>query len=396
MHIKSHDRRKLGTSSERGGGKGDGSKDDLPRRTVHFKSDDDDRQLHYVQTQESLEASESAAEPRGSKSAGRKVYIAAADDDPQNAGSRQIPQPTSSQLSQQEQERQIYTTIPPPTVAETNIRDYNNLLELDAGNSYREYILKLLLKCSPRLVFVHAMIQNELCLEFALASANNMCEGLGLSFNMTTRTPGSVFRKSKMEHVSRARVNPDDIINFMIAHVDYPVLVGCDFDDLLSLDGRTNKLLNDYCYLTNGAEISVCYKCKDRTSYISENRKLPLCSFHAKSYRGRLQMFQPLFVSVGAYSDGIQLYVLMYNCDSNESDPLLSAVWVPLAYRITKRFMARKSIKHADILMDMAYAQEMDWRSSSSKDPLNVVKTLQNLCLAEPDEWKIGKLPSLM
>lgn len=266
----------------------------------------------------------------------------------------------------------------------------------------REYLLDLFVKGSSRLVFIDALTDDSVCLGYAVTSCNNICEGVGMPYDTANRgnvMTSAVLYNRKRAIVHGSTVNPRDITRFAVANTDFPVLIGCDFDEkLLSLDAN-RRLLNDLVYLKNlesGSE--TCIWCTHRACYIEATRKVLFCDSHAKAFGGELQLFKPTFVTVDVCNGGIQMHMLLY--DSEVSDPLLSSRWAPLAHRIVTDSMqpndqygdGRQYREHLAGIMDMAKSLRLDWENADHRDPLNAVKTLQNVCLTNPWEWTLGSM----
>lgn len=258
---------------------------------------------------------------------------------------------------------------------------------------YENYLLKLISNCSPRLTFIHANVKNGICSGFAITSLNNMYEGVGVAYDLTKRKNLNSSERLVDDHRPRTRrwlpnamVNPEDITRFLASNVDFPVVVGCEYDNLLSLDGSKKRLLDDYCHLTNlrpGSVTSYCYYCKRRASYVSARYKTPLCSLHANTFEGRLQLYQPSFVAIEGQVNRLKMYTLLY--DPSKRDPLLSAQWILLASRRLRNCDSpgKTFTTQTGHLKDIAHSLGWEWRSDldMEDDPLNVVKTLQNMCL---------------
>lgn len=260
-------------------------------------------------------------------------------------------------------------------------------------DGYRRYLLYLISGESERLVFLNADVEDGICTGFAVASANTMYEGVGTAYDLAAQQSAAVTASKRCRrrrlHPRRAAVDPQDITRFLVAHVDFPVLIGSDYEDLLALGGCANGLLNRIChttYLTDEA-VCRCSLCKIRACYVSVSTKTPFCHRHAKVYDGALQLYLPVFVAVRVHRERIYLYMLTY--DSEASDPLVDAVWTPLAFRSIRNVPVTRRGQEGctETLMDIANSQHLEWRRGDRNDPLNVVRTLQNLCVSNPEEW---------
>lgn len=270
-----------------------------------------------------------------------------------------------------------------------------------AITNQREYLLDLFVKGSSRLVFIDALTDDSVCLGYAVTSCNNICEGVGIPYDTATRghvVTSAVLYNRKRTVVHGSAIDPWDIARFVVANTDFPVLIGCDFEKLLSSDAN-RRLLNDLVYLKNpesGPE--TCTWCTHRACYIEATQKVLFCDRHAKVFRGKLQLFKPTFVTVDVCTDGIQMHMLLYG--SEDSDPLRSSRWVPLAHRIVTGSMTpnnrygegRQYGEHLAGIMDIAKSLRLDWQNDDCRDPLNAVKTLQNVCLTNSWEWTLGSM----
>lgn len=270
---------------------------------------------------------------------------------------------------------------------------------LAAYHDYRDYVMDLISIGSNRLVFLNAAIEDgRVCTGFALASANNMYEGVGIAYDLALQQNAitSLARRigTKRLYPRGSRIDPQEITKFLVAHVDFPVLVAIDYEHLLPLDGYTVGLLNRLCHLNKltAGSTCCCSLCSDRACYVSASTKTPYCHRHAKVHDGTLQLYLPVFVSVRPHRKHIRMSILTY--DAEESNPLATAQFTPLAYRPIKDSTVTRGQRRynttSERLMNIAYHERLEWRSGDYDNPLNRAKTLQNLCVLNPYDWKRG------
>lgn len=245
---------------------------------------------------------------------------------------------------------------------------------------------------SNRILVINALVEGGICYGFAAASSNKLCEGFGWPYDLIDdKHVKPIHRLDARKNWLCSYVDPGDLVHFAVMNTDVPVLIGCDFDKLVSSDDGSKRFLNHCCRIkglepeqlmtTNGK--AVCFQCyprEERQAVYSTKESLPrlLCQYHARTsaYKNDLQLYIPAILSLNANEEKMWLSVFTKRQYRGNN-------WIPLVYcKLRKRPIVPdvKDFLDSELLMGIARDFRMEWRNGNHLDPANVVRTIQNLC----------------